>query len=146
MIKDQRVMEARNPRAKVPEVKAAWAEISESMKRQHGGEFPNSGRTEPVQGGNTARAYVSDNRWVADCPEDGCNAGIAAWPGNSTGFCFECGTETSLEFPPDMAAGVAVLELRPPENRHWLLIDGEWEAVDDLKAQNLLNGYTPVQP
>jgi hypothetical protein len=146
MIKDQREMEARNPNASRGAVRAAWGTISESVLRQHGGVFPNSGRAEPVQGSNTAKAYVSDNRWVADCPEDGCNAGLSACPANPTAFCFDCGTEVPVVFPPKMAEGIAVLELRPPQNRHWLLVEGEWEDVDDLKAQNLLNGYSPVQP
>ncbi len=80
-------------------------------------------------------AYVSDNRWCADCP--GCGSGIGADPTMHEGFCFECGGVYSIAFPDDWAEAEEVLAVRPPFNRHW---QPQRETVNDLRLENAVNG------
>mgnify|MGYP001614536268 CR=1 FL=1 len=74
MIRDQRHMYGMET---VADVEAFWAERAAA----HG--FP------LVEDDRTVEAYVSDGRWVADCPE--CNDGIACWDQNTRGACMGCG-------------------------------------------------------
>lgn len=64
-------------------------------------------------------AYVSDNRWVADCPR--CRSGVACWPDNPRACCYGCFTVYAVKFPPkrELANAIELLEQRPPGNRHW---------------------------
>jgi hypothetical protein len=80
-------------------------------------------------------AYVSDSRWVADCP---CRGGIACWPAHEKGCCYDCLSVYRIAFPADAAAAVAVLELRPdPATRNWF---PDREDVASLKVENAVRG------
>ena len=81
-------------------------------------------------------AYVSDGRWVADCPVD--NGGIGCTPGNPSGYDFGCGTMVRVVFPSGYRAAETALLARPPVNRHWFPQRGE--RVADLRAENALHG------
>lgn len=86
----------------------------------------------------TARAYVNEGRWVADCME--CNGGIAAGPEFPEGCCLSCGTIFYLQHPPagELENLDSVMAVRPPHFRHfkpWL------ETVDDLARENTERGY-----
>jgi Zn ribbon nucleic-acid-binding protein len=82
-------------------------------------------------------AYVSDNRWVANCPH--CRGGIAVWSENPHGVCLDCGHRYAVDFPPPalLDAAVEVLESRAPENRHW---DPQTETVASLVTENVEHG------
>lgn len=83
-------------------------------------------------------AYVSDGRWVADCPFD--NGGIGCSPDNPSGFDFGCGTIVQVVFPSGATAAENILLARPRmQNRHWLPQRGE--SVSALRKENLLHGY-----
>jgi hypothetical protein len=80
--------------------------------------------------GKTVRAYVSVNRWVADCE---CGGGIMVSRWNPECCCLDCGRVYAPEFPADVDAGEKVLLDRPdPDTRHWLL----GEPVAKLEAEN----------
>jgi hypothetical protein len=89
-----------------------------------------------VEPERTARAYVSDGRWVAGCSF--CSGGMAVWPDHSLACCLDCGYIHEIEFPePEVIAeAVPVLELRPERNRNWK----PWvEDVAALVAENMAN-------
>jgi Zn ribbon nucleic-acid-binding protein len=86
----------------------------------------------PVKDARVLTAYVSDNRWVANCPE--CNGGIAAWDENPHGCCLDCGHVYVVKFPKDYKIAEALLLQRPPEHRHWMAHLGE--PVANLAAEN----------
>jgi hypothetical protein len=113
-----------------------------------------SGRIEEVlrQSGGKARvsdapqevpAYVSEGRWVADCPE--CNGGIAVDPEDIEATCLDCGLATPISSPAldDQTKADLVLSERPIQARNWFPHRGE--TVNDLKAENLLRGI-PIPP
>jgi hypothetical protein len=75
-------------------------------------------------------AYVSDNRWVADCPN--CNAGMALLPDVKQVVCLECGEPYSVTWPKERQAIEDALTLRPRKNRHWF----PHETIDDLTREN----------
>jgi hypothetical protein len=93
-------------------------------------------------------AYVSDNRWVADCPN--CGAGIAVWEGQARTPCLECGHEYAIDFPPEAERRRAerILARRPRKHRHWLRDRGE--TADTLAAENRAHGVAtgdePTEP
>jgi hypothetical protein len=78
----------------------------------------------------TARAYVYSGMWVADCPQ-GCGGTEQLYEAERKGgprtrrrtlfHCSYCKAVTShIEWPPDEAELMAVLELRPiPHTRNW---------------------------
>lgn len=120
------------------EVRAEWAGWA-SRLAGHGG-FANRDGDDvalEVTGEQTA-AYVSDGRWVANCPA--CNGGIAVWVGMPDGCCYDCGRVWLIVFPAakDVARAEVVLDKRPGGNRHWRPDKGE--TVDDLKAENAVRG------
>lgn len=83
---------------------------------------------------STLEAFVSDSRWLADCP---CGGGIASWPEHPHGACLDCGHVYTIRFPApaELAAAVEVLERRPdPRTRYYDPRAGE--TVLDLKAEN----------
>jgi hypothetical protein len=67
-----------------------------------------------------ASAYISDNRWVADCPV--CDAGIGVGHQRRTWPCWECGTVVTVDWPrpAEEKAIVAVLRERVPRLRTWV--------------------------
>lgn len=80
-------------------------------------------------------AYVSQGRWVADCPR--CPSAELVTPSQSAYQCpvllGGCGTEFSVKMPGKWQEGWDLLMARPrPENRNWLL----GESVKDLAAEN----------
>lgn len=77
--------------------------------------------------------YVNHGRWVMDCTN--CGAGILASAEAVT--CLECSTGFSIDFPGDRDEGERVLKYRPLMNQNW---NPDRETVDDLKAENTLNG------
>lgn len=85
--------------------------------------------------------YVSDGRWVADCPA--CNGGIATLPGYAEAACFDCGRVHNVVWPTDdvLSAATAALIERPVANRHWRPQDGE--TAQDLRLENIQYGYHP---
>lgn len=90
-------------------------------------------------------AYVSDGRWVAQCPggpNGSCNGGIAAWPEHAYGCCLDCGTVYPIDFPAahTIAEATEALLARPPENRHWR---PDEETPEQLRHENIEHGYTP---
>lgn len=133
------------PHADADSVRAAWDAHAARSVRLFGG-FPNRPVAEGLDDRRkdvSAAAYVSDGRWVADCPV--CAGGVAVWPhGMRDACCFDCGTLVSVSCPPASVVGaaVAVLRHRPTTNQHW--VPGV-ESVDDLKAENLSRGYLFVE-
>ena len=67
-----------------------------------------------------ASVYVSDNRFVVDCPI--CDAGIAVGHQRRKWPCWECGTVITPDWPREAEerAVVAVLRERVPRLRHWV--------------------------
>ena len=88
---------------------------------------------ELTQTRQTVAAYISDNRWVADCPA--CRSGIVCWPENPKACCFGCFRVYKVKFPTErtMAQAIELLDARPPANRHW---NPAAEKVKDLAAEN----------
>lgn len=121
----------------VQEVEAFWQDFAVA----HGFVRSDSGVREPgelEETGETVAAYVSDSRWVADCPR--CGAGMAAWPEAPKVCCLDCGSLYAVSFPKprELAAALTVLEARPDQStRNWRPED---EDVADLKAENALRG------
>lgn len=135
MIRDSRHLHGAATLATPEDVREHWA--AHEAKRAELGGFARRDGVELEQTGETLPAYVSDGRWVADCPH--CNGGIGCWPAMPDGCCYDCGRVYAIEFPPsrDLGAAVSVLEKRPEEARHWK----PWEQdVADLKAENAVHG------
>jgi hypothetical protein len=82
--------------------------------------------------------YVSDNRWVADCPN--CGGGIAVWSDHKEACCLDCGRIYRPQFPSKAEAERVkeILRLRPFVNRHWRRQEGE--TVEQLIAENIEMG------
>jgi len=83
-------------------------------------------------------AYVSENRWLADCPS--CGAGISCWDQNPEACCLGCGRVFVVDWPADKAEAERLLEERAPSARHWLPL----EPVANLEAENAR--YMSVEP
>jgi hypothetical protein len=80
-----------------------------------------------------ARAYVYAGNWVADCPREGCGNVEHLFDRNNPGrpdsprtvrktmfHCSYCRLVAEIEWAPDEASIMAVLDLRPvPHNRNW---------------------------
>lgn len=69
------------------EVRALWEEVAAESPW----ELEEQPATEKIA------AYVSDGRWVADCPR--CYAGMFAWPENDRAACLGCGAVWRVKFP-----------------------------------------------
>lgn len=108
----------------VPAMRAHWDQF---LAERRGG-------LKTHDGGKTVQAYVSENRWVADCP--GCNGGIACWSENPEGCCLTCGGIYKVQYPADHAAIATTLEKRPPLNRNFRV----GETVAQLERENTLMG------
>lgn len=82
-------------------------------------------------------AYVSDGRWVADCPQTFCMGGIACWPEHKVACCLDCGHVYKVKFPSKKTREEAelILSQRPLENQNWRPDLGE--KVRMLAAENL---------
>ncbi len=88
-------------------------------------------------------AYVSDGRWVADCPYD--NGGIGVAPDNPSGFDMGCGTMVAVIFPDGWQEAVQVLEARPrPSDAHWFPQRGE--SIVELRRENAKHGFAVGRP
>ncbi len=107
-----------------------WAQMVHQRLDDYGMEKP---RMWP----ESATAYVSDGRWVADCPYD--NGGIAVAPGFPSGFDMGCGTMLGIVWPDGWQEAVEVLEARQkPTEAHWFPQHGE--TVSQLREENLRRG------
>lgn len=98
------------------------------------------GEHQIVDGGAQAAAYVSDGRWVTNCPA--CNGGIGVWVGMSDGCCYDCGRVWQIVFPSASEIGRAetVLSKRPDSGtQNWRPDLGE--TIADLKAENAVRGF-----
>ena len=134
MILDQRAMVGRRHHETVGDVEAAWAAYARKAAQEKPVGW--DGRHRLLDTGDTVPAYVSDNRWVADCPA--CQGGIACWSQNPRGACLDCGRIYQIAFPEDRQEIEAVLVQRPTQNRHWFVGD----PVDMLIAENIEHGLT----
>lgn len=121
----------------VEAVRSFWETFAE-RQRQAGREFELSRSRKKLV------AYVSHNRWVADCE---CGGGIALWRENTDACCLDCGTVYSaIEWPSDkeIAAAERVLAARVEEStRSWR--PDQSETADDLKVENVVRGI-PLGP
>lgn len=71
--------------------------------------------------GLTLDAYVSDGRWVVQCP---CGNGPSAHPEWKIAACVECGAVHGVRVPRDWRRGEAALLGREhPHQRHWFPTD-----------------------
>ncbi len=61
-------------------------------------------------------AFVSDGRWVAECP---CGAAGLVHPNHAIARCGECGAVRPLVWPDERAAIEAALLDRPSRERNW---------------------------
>ncbi len=88
----------------------------------------------------TIPVYVNHGRWVVDCPD--CNGAQLACRTDRRFMCDECGNITigglwrPVDWPADIAAIEAVLQVRPLANQNW----APGETVQDLAADNNLRG------
>lgn len=136
MIRDSRHMHGAALLTTPEQVREHWR-AHESQRAALGGFAERWDCTELEQTGETVPGYVSDSRWVADCPH--CNGGIACWPAMPDGCCYDCGRIFLIELPSSQqrAAAEAVLEKREPSHRHWK----PWEQdVRDLQAESARRG------
>lgn len=94
-----------------------------------------------TQAAEPVLAYVSDGRWVADCPN--CRGGIAAWPEHNQGCCFDCGTVATIEYPDEseITEALAALAQRPDTALNWRPDRGE--TAQTLRHENIVRGYLP---
>jgi hypothetical protein len=136
VIHDQRTMTGSGLHTTSAEVREVWQLVAVQGFR----EAPAARRHELLELDTEVEAYVSDSRWVADCPT--CGGGIAAWPEHDRGCCLDCGSVVTVMFPPagELAELERVLLARPRENRHWR----PGETVADLKVENVTHGYRPA--
>lgn len=68
---------------------------------------------------NKARAYVNFGRWIADCPMD-CGSALQLQNGQPVYHCIECGFDTEIEWPNNVAEIWDALSERPAKrNRNW---------------------------
>lgn len=91
----------------------------------------------PKTSNTVVTAYISEGRWVADCPNyPRCRGGIACWDQNPHGCCLDCGTVVKVKFPTkrDRDKAAAALLARPdPKTRNWR---PEFEKPADLVREN----------
>lgn len=120
-------------------LEAVWAAALDRQASLLGG-FPNRpGETTVDEIDEATVAYVSDNRWVADCPR--CGGGVGCTPGYSRAACYDCGgiiTGVSWPAQKTVSDGTAALMLRPIQNRHWRPMD---ETPQDLRFENIVRGF-----
>lgn len=96
--------------------------------------------------GQTVPAYVSDNRWVANCPA--CNGGFAVSHQLPDGICLDCGSAYAVDWSADTPEVRQALRARAPRLRHFFPTDeiaqshGRLQAdtVTSLQAENELFG------
>ena len=138
-IRDGLTMHGSTPARFPEELELRWVEYARAaVAGGHG--FPNRpDATGLVELDEETPAFVSENRWVVDCPS--CGGGAAATVGYPRACCFDCGTILARVLWPardELAAGVAALELRPARSRHWRPMD---ETAQALRFENITHGY-----
>lgn len=100
-----------------------------------------------------AQVYVSEGRWVADCPRPDCPNAERAGRDPDTGHvggldgavlrCSHCRWVGQADWPPNVDDIDYLLGLRPvPATRNWR----PPETVHDLLEENLRHGVFPVEP
>lgn len=115
-----------------------------------------AGRIQPVAAVASAHeavgAYVSDGRWVADCPDAQCNGAMYLLDRATPFMCAEClnadvqGRWRPVDWPSvtDETEIEAALMARPRrETRHWSGIDRPGlpaQTPADLRAENAARG------
>ena len=129
-MRDQRSMTGSRWRDSLDQIEAVWQRRAEKARLERPAAW--EGRTALLHTGDRVEAYVSHDRWVADCP--GCNGGIACWDQNPRGCCLGCGRVYTVVFPKEKRLIEQALAVRPKtQNRSWLL----GETVDQLTAENV---------
>lgn len=138
MIRDSRTLYGERQHESAEQVEAHWQWFAQEKGRYN----PTLGLREPpsdlAYSDQPLEAYVSDSRWVADCP---CGGGLGCWPDHEKGCCYDCLTVYPITFPHPKAVATAeaVLLARPePGTRNWRPHEGE--TINDLKAENLMHG------
>lgn len=138
MIRDGLTMHGSTPAQFPEELELRWVEYARQALETRG--FPNRPDGEGlVELDEPVDAYVSESRWVVDCPA--CGGGAAATVGYPRACCYDCGTILAAvrwPSPRTLAEGVATLELRPVGARHWRPMD---ETPRDLRFENIARGY-----
>jgi hypothetical protein len=106
------------------EVQAYWRTFALANREMHG--FMFSQRRDATSFRTTRRKlhpYLNHSRWVADCPMDECNGGLAVWKLNPQACCLDCGTIfTQIMWPPDKdieAVEAFMLFVPFPDHRNW---------------------------
>ncbi len=144
---DQRTMHGGNLQWGVEQVRDFWDLWTNNERRRAAGRpdfagFPQrDGALEWERSDLTPIAYVNEGRWVADCPAEGCNGGIACWPEHREAACLDCGRIFTVKFPTprQVSEAEAVLALRVPANRHWRPDTGE--SAKALRHENITRGF-----
>lgn len=136
MIADQRDIEAGSTGATFEDVRRSW--LAYTGRPNFTGFRMRYGERNWIQTEEHVQAYISDNRWVADCPYEYCNAGMMVSPGHEYCACYDCGHIYLVDFPEDLKTAVEVLEARSVlSSRNW---NPRTEKVSDLKAENKKRG------
>jgi hypothetical protein len=91
-------------------------------------------------------AYLSQGRWIVDCPVSGCaNAEVAA----AVFTCSNCGFSGNVVWPRHLKGINRAMAKRPvPETRNWAPRGHWWEAlgiptgqtIKDLERETVENG------
>jgi hypothetical protein len=93
MIRDQRHMSGAITHRSPAEVEAYWHLHADQMLERRGFMFANRQDANDFRTSTRKlEAYLNHSRWVADCPMDDCNGGIALWQENPEACCLDCGT------------------------------------------------------
>ena len=77
-------------------------------------------------------AYISANRWVADCPV--CNNGMGVARDEPLTVCLLCGATYQVTMPSDYQRAEVILVRRPWPYRNWLPHRGE--TIETLEREN----------
>lgn len=85
----------------------------------------------PHKTGRTVPAYVSDNRWVADCE---CGAGIACWEQMGEACCLLCGAVYDVDWSANTPDAMTLLRARPLQARNWAPHKGD--TLRELEEEN----------
>ena len=93
----------------------------------------------------TTVARANGGRWIADCPQAGCDGAMYVSFDDPRFFCCECrnagfgGVPVKVVLPKDRAAIETVLLERPvPATRNWT----PGETIGQLEAENVGNGVS----
>lgn len=132
---DSRTMHGRPPVATPDAVRDRWAQHARSLAFG-GASWPNRpGAHNLVRApSRPTAAYVSEGRWVADCPW--CAGGVSVWLAMTDACCYDCGRVLPVTFPSadDVLVAELLLSARAERKQNWRPDQGE--TVADLQAEN----------